>query len=347
MCFSLISFLLFQTPRLGIADADAGGRSPVYLRVLDPSRSLVTEIETPAQLNATALDHPAVQVLLAEMRQDAAMYLTFPMAEMAAAQTHADGVLLVGSQPLPELPASVAGELVLIGDSAQNPILGMPIRYLSHPKPEYVLDGSGFHHDIGSVPLGILSVDDLLRIGIHVELSVGQFVSSFTCLDCPVTKVEELAARMTTADRQAGGAAIYYAVAAEDLENPASTYYEASSFVRDIQLGVACSAAVLIAAIGATQLWSRRRGSYRIDLISGSPRWHIHVRTQALLALAVSLPTIAAPVGLWTIGEAINAQFNMTQVEVFVLCSAPALVHVGLGVPLAWAVERLCKRLDD
>lgn len=346
-CFSFVAFVFFQTPQTEIVDSDAAGRQPVHLRALDPQASLVTEITSREQLARSVLDDPAVQVLLAEMAHDPAMYLTLPFSVMATAGEQEDGLLLIGAHPLAELPAPGAGEIVLLGAPEGSHTLGLqPVRS-DEARPEHVCDGSGFVRDIGGEPLGILTTEDFATMGVLPPMGPSGIASSFTCLGCSLQKVEELAARMTQVDRQAGGMVTYHAVVPDDLRNPVSSYHDGASRMRHVQLLVAATATLLIAVVGTVQLWARRKAAYRIDLIAGSPVWQIHARTQVLLFLAVSLPTVAAPLGFMLLGRALSAEMTLTRAEVLVLCFTPVVVHVVLGVPLARQVRGLYKRSEE
>lgn len=329
-----------------------------FLRAVDPRESIVTRIDSEADLEATVLDQPGLAVLLERMQQDDRTYLALPLDAFVPSgrtglslDSRITAVVGVAPDFLPARPAP--GTVALWGDLDEQQagalgvtgraVLGHPVEQVDTGRPDLrYVSGDGRRGVTEGPALVAFDPATATELGVSPPYHPSEVVASFTCR-CTAAELEDLAGEMTDAEARAGTGRAFYAVDRSQLVGPAERSAAVSELLNAGHAGVTLLSVACLTIMAAQVFWRRNAHVYRVERLAGSSERALHVRAQALIAAGLTLPATTAVVlvnALLATGEWPEPLTPAAQLGALALI---ALLHVLAGALTAARLRRLCR----
>ena len=334
-------------------------REPLgFIRAVDPHGAIVTHAETVEDLSRSMLDEPGMGVLLEAMERDERIFMTLPLD--AFSQSHAMPVELrapvlaiVGTGP-PFLDAGPTdSHSVLWGSTRGEPddmvhdsaVFGHPVRQIDDRPPgtEFVR-GSGHAVSADQHAVVALTPSTARAWGIASPPGLAEIVASVTCY-CSSAELSLVADQMTAAEAEAGTGRVFYSTDYAGLIGPV----ERSRALTEALIG----GPVIVALLGLLGLvvvvlqvcWARRWEVYAVEVRSGAREMAIHVRTQLLVVIALTVPALLA---VLLVNSAMDPDVAPPPLSSRALTAVGLTIigaHLSAGASMVARVRRLCRDL--
>ncbi len=332
----------------GVSDPE---RRMSHIQVVDPHRSVIYDI---TDTSIHGINTPGLKVLLSRMREAADITIVSGIDSFGSDHKYLsqfrdqDGIIVIGKHPeLSKFDIQSdainlwPGKNVDVASIRQSRIGGVPIVMHEEQAPSLDYSYGGWSRDSGSATLYVLDAETAKFLFESSTMSPVDVLPMLTCY-CDVRDLQGVVDEMNAAERSSSTGRFYAAADSKQVLG-----VESLDSISDMTWTVVFSISVVGCYIGfvlsrAHNLWETQAGALRIERLCGARRFTLHLRFQAQILVAFTLPLLAAYHLVNTFVGASGFPPPIPSEATHVVVAAVCVAHLVATLPAIVGIERMC-----
>lgn len=322
-----------------------------YIRVVDPHRSVVSDV-TDTSIHGS--NTPGLKVLLSRMQIASDIAIVGRIDSFGSDSKYLsqfrdqEGMIVIGSHPelskfdiQPDVINLWPGKNVDAESIRQSRIGGVAVATHEEQAPSLDYSYGGWSRDSGSATLYMLDAETSKFLFESSMMSPVDVLPMLTCY-CGTQELQVIVDEMNAAERSNSTGRFYAAADSKQVLG-----VESLDSISDMTWTVVFSISVVGSYIGfflsrAHNLWETQAGALRIEQVCGARRVALHLRFQAQILVAFTLPLLAAYHLVNTFVGASGFPPPIPSEASHVVVAAVCVAHLVATLPAIVGIERMC-----